>query len=139
MISAILAKLFTSLFKVAGYTRFLKLAVICLDLGCCLFAGVNLVGLTLSERILLGVAPADQAVFISSLLIRALAAGALFCRVFEKQSRYSAYLVTILVYALSKYLVPGIPLVGQPIGLNMAAVGLGYTLVSLVSRTASGI
>ncbi len=143
MISVILATLFTSAFKALSYTRFFKLAVICLDLSFCLFAGFNLIGLTLSEGHLFGVPLAAQPVFIGSLLIRALIAGLLLFLFFEKPMPVShqldkyhggAYLMTVLIYALSKFFVPAIPSVLQTISFDVGMAGLGYILVILTVK-----
>lgn len=146
MISAILAKLFASTFKAVSYTRFLKLVVIGLDLVFCLFAGFNLISLTLSECRLFEVLPAEQSFFIGCLVIRALIAGFLFLLVFKTplpvqqelcKFRSGAYLAAILIYILNKYLLTALSPALQTLGLGLGMAGLGYTLV-IITITLTG-
>jgi len=66
MISAILSKLLTSVFKAVSYRRFLKLAVGCLDVSFCLLSGLNLIRLMMSAAGLFMVNPSEKWIFLSA-------------------------------------------------------------------------
>ncbi len=134
MISAILAKLFTSFLKALSYSRFLKLAVICMDMSFGLFTAFNLVRLAFWERNLFDVPNADQAFFIMILLIRAFASGVLCYMAFNKTGRGATYGMPMLIYAFSKFVYAGMPSVLQAIGLNIGVIGLAYTLLLVGKR-----
>jgi hypothetical protein len=143
MISAILAKLFTSVFKAVNYSRFIRLAVSCLDLNCCLFSGLNLTALLLSAPRLLMVQPEDQWIFMISLLSRLVVILVLLWLALEKQFaarckldtyRCSAYLITLILFALMRYVAPESSPVLQTVIFDSGMIGLCYTFVVLSAR-----
>jgi hypothetical protein len=143
MISAILAKLFTSLTKVVGYSRFFKLAVGCLDLNCCLFSGIKLIVLLSSAPRLLMVQPEDKCVFMICLLSRLVVILVLLWLALEKQfaTRYKldiyrcgAYLTMLSLCALMKYTALESSPVLRIMLFDSVIIGLCYTFVLLIAR-----
>ena len=143
MISAILAKLFTSVFKAASHGRFLKLVVGWLDVSFCLLSGLNLIGLMASATVLFRVNASDQWIFLISLFTRELIVIVLLCVVFEKPVaaahkpdvyRYGAYLLILIICTLAKYAVQGGSLAIQAVLFQSGLIGSCYTLVFLSRR-----
>ena len=143
MISAILSKLLTIVFKAISYSRFLKLVVSSLDVSFCLWSGLNLIRLIESSTWLFMVNPSGKWVFLICLLTRELVVIVLFCVFFEKPVtssykldayRCGAYLCTLISYTLAKYIVQVDSFALQTVLFQSGLVGFSYTLVLLSRR-----
>jgi hypothetical protein len=143
MISAILSKLLASVFKAVSYSRFLKLAISCLDVSFCLLSGMNLIRLMVSANGLFMVNPSGKWVFLICLSVRELVVIILFCVVIEKpiSSSYKldvyrccAYLFTLIIYTLAKYAAQGGSLALRTALFQCGLIGFSYTLVLLSRR-----
>jgi len=143
MISAILAKLSASLFKTISYSRFVGLAVSCLDINCCLFSGLKLTVLVSSAPRLFMVEAEDQWIFMICLISRLVVILLIFWLVLEKQSaawykldtyRFSAYLIPLVLFALMRWAAPESSLVFQTALFDVGIIGLCYTFVLLSAR-----
>jgi hypothetical protein len=143
MISAILSKLLTIVFKAITYGRFLKLVVSSLDVSFCLWSGLNLIRLMVSSTELFMVIPSEKWIFLICLFVRELVVIVLLYVVFEKPAnscykldayRCGAYLFTLISYTLAKYSVPVGSLAMQTALFQSGLVGFSYTLVLLSRR-----
>jgi len=143
MISAILSKLLTIVFKAVSYGRFLKLVISSLDVSFCLWSGLNLIGLMVSSTGLFMVIPSEKWMFLICLFVRELVVIVLLCVVIEKPVtssykldayRCGAYLFTLISYTLAKYSVLVGSLAMQTVLFQSGLVSFSYTLVLLSRR-----